>query len=61
MFIQIQSRFQTRKERTTPDADYSRQEVIVEVHPIHGPLREKVIETPTSKDDLATPIVIITE
>ena len=50
-----------RKERPTPDADYSRQEVIVEVHPIHGPLREKVTETPTSKDDLATPIVIITE
>ena len=49
-----------RKERPTPDADYSRQEIIVEVHPIHGPL-EKVTETPTSKDDLATPIVIITE
>ena len=51
----------TRKERPTPDADYSRQEVIVEVHPIRGPLREKVTETPASKDDLATPIVIITE
>ena len=47
----------------TPDADYSRQEVMVEVHPKrnHGPPKEKVAETPTSKDDLAPPFVIITE
>ena len=52
-----------RKGRPTPDANYSRQEVIVEVHPKfnHGPLEEKLAETPTPKDDLATPIVIITE
>ena len=52
-----------RRERPTPDADYSRQEVIVEVHPKrnHGPPKEKVAETPTSKNDLAPPIVIIAE
>ena len=52
-----------RREGPTPDADYSRQEVIVEVHPKrnHGPPKEKVAETPTSKDNLAPPIVIITE
>ena len=52
-----------RRERPTPDADYSRQEVIVEVHRKrnHGPPKEKVAETPTSKNDLAPPIVIIAE
>ena len=52
-----------RRERLTPDADYSRQEVFVEVHPKrnHGPLKEKLAETPTSKDDLTPSIVIITE
>ena len=47
-----------RRERPTPYADYSRQEVIVEVHPKrnHGPPKEKVAETPTSKDNLAPPI-----
>ena len=52
-----------RREGPTPDADYSRQEVMVEVHPKrnHGPPKEKVAETPTSKDDLAPPFVIITE
>ena len=52
-----------RREQPTHDADYLRQEVIVEVHPKrnHGQLKEKVAETPTSKDNLASPIVIITE
>ena len=52
-----------RKERPTPGADYSRQEVIVEVHRKfnHSLPKEKVAETPIPKDDLATPIVIITE
>ena len=52
-----------RREQPTPDADYSRREVIVEVHPKrnHGPPKEKVAESPTPKENLAQPVVIITE
>ena len=52
-----------RREGPTLDADYSRREVIVKVHPKrnHGPQKEKGAEIPTSKDDLAPPIVIIAE